>query len=141
MSTFELDERLATNPLVAEWELSSVLLRNDSRFPWLILVPRIADVTEIFELSAADQRSLMAEIARASAVLKSIFSPDKINIGALGHHVSQLHVHIIGRNKTDPLWPDPVWGPGERAPHELIPYSPDAMDQALTAIRNFAEAS
>ena len=29
---------------------------------------------------------------------------------ALGNVVPQLHIHIVARCKTDPLWPKPIWG-------------------------------
>jgi diadenosine tetraphosphate (Ap4A) HIT family hydrolase len=97
---------------VAEWELSSVRLMNDARFPWLVLVPRRPEVREIHDLAVADRATLMEEIARASAALAVAFRPDKVNVGALGNLVPQLHVHVVGRRVGDPVWPGPVWGKG-----------------------------
>jgi diadenosine tetraphosphate (Ap4A) HIT family hydrolase len=94
---------------VGELALSRVLAVNAADYPWLILVPRRADLTEIADLGA-DAFPLMAEIALASLALKEITHCDKINVAALGNVVPQLHVHIVARCKTDPLWPNPVWG-------------------------------
>ncbi len=132
---FVMDERLARRPVIAEWALSTVLFVDDSRFPWVILVPRVPDVTEIYELAVDDQATLMSETVRASRAIKAAFSPDKINVGALGHHVPQLHVHVIGRNRSDPVWPDPVWGPGEREPHAPVPYGDPEFEEALEKLR------
>lgn len=108
----------ADTAFVLDWNLSRVLLMNDARFPWLILVPRRADVTEIFELSSADRAALMDEITRASETLKAVARAQKINIGALGNLVPQLHVHIVARNPGDAAWPGPVWGQGTARPYQ-----------------------
>jgi diadenosine tetraphosphate (Ap4A) HIT family hydrolase len=89
-----------------------VLLMKDRRFPWLILVPERESVREIHELPLADRQTLIEEIARASEVLTRLFQPDKLNVGALGNIVPQLHVHLVARTATDPAWPGPVWGSG-----------------------------
>jgi carboxymethylenebutenolidase len=102
---------------VAELPLCRVLLMNDARYPWLILVPKVKDAREIIDLPRADQHRLMDEIARASAVLQSVCDPTKLNIGALGNRVPQLHVHVIARFDGDAAWPDPVWGHGHREPY------------------------
>ena len=128
---FEIDHRLAANIHFADWELSTVFLANDSRFPWLILVPRRGGVRELHDLAADDQQTLMTEMMRASKTLVRAFQPDKVNIGALGHMVPQLHIHVLGRRQDDPLWPDPVWGPGEREPHKKEPYTAEQRDKAL----------
>lgn len=108
---FKLDPKLSNDTFfVCDLTLCKVLLMNDSQFPWLILVPRIADVTEIIDLSEEDQSQLQRESAWVSKVLKVQFSPDKLNIAALGNMVSQLHIHHIARYKTDVAWPKPVWG-------------------------------
>ena len=83
---------------------------RDARYPWLILVPAQPDLVEISDLSAADQSRLMAEIAAAGEALTDLYRPEKINTGALGNIVRQLHVHIVARNTGDPAWPGPVWG-------------------------------
>jgi diadenosine tetraphosphate (Ap4A) HIT family hydrolase len=85
---------------------------NDARFPWLILVPRRNDLSELIDLDAADRAILMEEIAAASAVLRARPGVDKINVGALGNIVRQLHVHVVARSVGDATWPGPVWGAG-----------------------------
>ena len=113
MARFELDGRLvADTAVIGDWTLSRVLLMNDARFPWLVLVPRRKGCTEVFDLSTEDQATLMAEIARAALAVRVVFKVEKINVGALGNIVSQLHVHVVGRRKGDASWPGPVWGFG-----------------------------
>lgn len=108
---FVLDPRLATDTVpVADWPLCSVLLIRDARFVWLVLVPKRAEVSEIIDLDPADRSLLSAEIDRAAMGLKRAVTCDKLNIAALGNVVSQLHVHVIARRKTDAAWPKPVWG-------------------------------
>ena len=112
-AAFSLDPRLGADTLpLAEWPLCQVLLINDARFPWLVLVPRRAGVSEILDLAADDRRQLSAEIDRAAAALRRTVPCQKLNIGALGNVVAQLHVHVIARTKTDAVWPKPVWAQG-----------------------------
>ena len=95
---------------VRDLPLSRVLIIKDANYPWTILVPRRPDITEILDLGAAEQTQLMGEITRLGAALKAITACDKLNIAALGNVVPQLHVHVIARSKSDPPWPQPVWG-------------------------------
>jgi diadenosine tetraphosphate (Ap4A) HIT family hydrolase len=97
--------------------LSRVLLMNDASFPWLILVPEREDIQEIHELGGGERSILIEEIAAASKIMQRLYSPDKINIGALGNLVPQLHIHIIGRFRSDRSWPGPVWGSGPGNPY------------------------
>jgi diadenosine tetraphosphate (Ap4A) HIT family hydrolase len=107
---WSLHPQLANDTVpVGELALSRVLAINAADYPWLILVPRRADATEIADLGA-DAFPLMAEIALASLALKEVTQCDKINAAALGNMVPQLHIHIVARCKTDPLWPKPIWG-------------------------------
>lgn len=116
---FALDPRLAADTVpVAKLQLCRVLLMRDQRFPWLVLVPEREDLKELHDLTHADQRQIMNEVARASRVLERLFRPDKINVGALGNVVPQLHVHVVARKKEDPAWPAPVWGHGEKQPYD-----------------------
>ncbi|MFL6260155.1 MAG: HIT domain-containing protein [Thermoanaerobaculia bacterium] len=103
---------------VARLPLCRVLLMNDRRFPWLILVPEREAVREIHELSPADRGALIEEIALASEALARAVRPDKLNVGALGNIVPQLHVHVVARAMGDPAWPGPVWGSGAAVPYE-----------------------
>lgn len=111
--TFKLDGRLADDTIyLTELSLCRVLLMNDRRYPWLILVPRYNGLKEIHDLSKEDQGNLILEITTTTQIIEKLFTPDKINVGALGNSVSQLHIHIIARFKEDDAWPGPVWGKG-----------------------------
>jgi diadenosine tetraphosphate (Ap4A) HIT family hydrolase len=128
---FTLDPRLAGDTvLVGDLPLSRLLLMNDARFPWLILVPRRAGLRDLIDLSRDDQHVLLDEINRCSHVLHALDKPDKLNVAALGNVVAQLHVHVVARRVSDDAWPRPVWGVGERDP-----YSRDALDARLSALR------
>jgi len=111
---FALDPRLvADTHAIGELPLCDLLLMDDARFPWLILVPRIAGARELIDLDEGDQRSLLAEIAAVGRALEALVHPDKLNIAALGNVVPQLHVHLIARFTDDAAWPKPVWGQGQ----------------------------
>ena len=131
MSGFVLDPRLAndTRP-VASLALCDVLLMNDSRFPWLVLVPRKAGMVEICDLSPHDQALLWHEVTQASQALRSLAPFDKLNLGALGNIVRQLHVHVVGRREGDAAWPGPVWGSGK-----AVAYEAGARARMLEALR------
>lgn len=108
---FELDSRLhADTWVLGDFSLCRLLLSRDANYPWLILVPRRAGISEIFELNVADQAQLALETAQLGKALKQLTSADKINIAALGNVVAQLHVHVIARYANDAAWPGPVWG-------------------------------
>lgn len=125
---FNLDPRLADDcHFIIKWPLSQVLLMDDQRYPWLILVPTQANVCEPFELSTSDQMVLCQEASALGAFMKTHFKADKMNIGALGNVVSQLHVHVIARHHTDATFPGPVWGVGEARRY------PQAEREALVA--------
>jgi diadenosine tetraphosphate (Ap4A) HIT family hydrolase len=115
--SFMLYPRLAADTaMIADWTLSRVLLMNDKRFPWIVLVPRRAELTEFFQLDESARIQLTAEIARAAERLKAWAQTrgggDKINIGTIGNLVPQMHVHVVARAKTDAAWPGTVWGFG-----------------------------
>ncbi|MDY0251138.1 MAG: HIT domain-containing protein [Pseudomonas sp.] len=115
---FEMDERLLKDTVVlGDFTLCRVLLMNDSRYPWLILVPRCSAVSEVFELTAAQQQQLWQETSSVGQVLKDVFQADKINIATLGNVVKQLHMHVVVRMQEDAAWPAPVWGNGEARPY------------------------
>ena len=106
--SFVLHPRLAADTsFIADWPLCRVLLMEDARYFWLVLVPRRDDVTEITDLFAQDRALLMEETARAGQIIKG---DAKLNIGALGNLVPQLHLHVVARHPGDPAWPGPVWG-------------------------------
>jgi diadenosine tetraphosphate (Ap4A) HIT family hydrolase len=117
---FALDPRLAADThVVGELEFARLLLMDDARFPWLILVPRVAGASELTNLDRADQHRLLADINRVTSALTAIDRPHKLNIAALGNVVAQLHVHVIARFEDDAAWPKPVWGVGERRGYAL----------------------
>jgi len=119
LSEFELDGRIARDSdLIATLDLCQLRIQNDSRWPWLVMVPQRADMTEIFELSEADQAHLAAEVNQVAAALKEITGATKINVGALGNIVRQLHVHVIARFEGDANWPGPIWGYGSAEPYD-----------------------
>ena len=125
---FELDERLARDSVsVAVTGLCDVRAMRDRRWPWLVLVPRRPSISEIFELRPLDQALLTFETNLVADTLKRVTGATKINVGALGNIVRQLHVHIVARFEGDPNWPGPVWGHGTPEP-----YPDDDLD-AFTA--------
>ena len=118
MTDFVLDPRLAADTaFIADGPLSQVRLMDDTRFPWLVLVPRVNGVSEWLELDGGQQRLLLAEINQAGQLIRAQPGVEKLNIGALGNIVRQFHVHLIGRHEGDPAWPGPVWGQGAAARH------------------------
>ena len=116
---FRLASRLeADSHFLADWTLCQVRLMDDARFPWLVLVPRRPGLEEWTELSPEDSAQLAQEIGKAGQALARMFAPTKLNVGALGNIVRQMHVHVIARFETDAAWPGPVWGQGTRTPYE-----------------------
>ncbi len=117
MPGFELDPRLAADThAVADWPLCRLLLMDDARFPWLVLVPRVAGAREIHRLEADARSTLFGEILRATEALESATGAVKMNVAALGNLVPQLHVHVVARTEGDAAWPGPVWGVPGREP-------------------------
>lgn len=128
---FELHPRLEQDTLfIAELTLSRLLLKNDKRFPWLILVPKKIAILEIDELPLVDQNRLLLEITELSKLIKALYKPDKLNIASLGNIVAQLHIHLIARYKNDSTWPSPVWGF-----EEPIPYPIQESQKMITIIQ------
>lgn len=120
---------------VSDWPLCQVRLQDDARFPWLILIPRRAGLTELDQLQLADLNQLMAEVVSAGDAVRElgrlIDRPvEKLNVAALGNVTAQLHVHVIGRRSDDPVWPDPVWGRGSAER-----WSPPRLETLIEALR------
>ncbi|MGE0008906.1 MAG: HIT domain-containing protein [Parvibaculaceae bacterium] len=116
---FRLARRLEADSLfLVDWPLCQVRLMDDSRFPWLILVPRRPGLEEWSELGPEDSAGLAHEIGKAGRALARMLEPTKINVGALGNIVRQMHVHVVARFDTDAAWPGPVWGQGAGVPYE-----------------------
>ncbi len=118
-----------THPL-AQLVLSELRLMDDANHPWLILVPRVADATELLDLDHDQQTQLMREIDGIGRLLQRAFKPDKLNVAALGNMVPQLHVHVIARYRDDIAWPRPVWGTATAQP-----YSPEALVERVERLR------
>jgi diadenosine tetraphosphate (Ap4A) HIT family hydrolase len=129
--SFALDPRLAADTrLIGDLPLCRALLMNDARFVWLILVPRRDGLVEITDLGADERAQLMQEAAQAAAALRRLPQVEKINIGALGNIVRQLHMHVVGRSVGDAAWPGPVWGSGP-----AVTYEADACEARLVWLR------
>jgi diadenosine tetraphosphate (Ap4A) HIT family hydrolase len=128
---FKLDERLQADTVpVTSLEMCDVLLMNDARHPWLIVVPRETGLVEISDLGDQAQQRLWREVNRAAKALREVAPCDKLNIGALGNIVRQLHVHVVARREGDAAWPGPVWGHGRAEP-----YPDDLLHSLLELLR------
>jgi diadenosine tetraphosphate (Ap4A) HIT family hydrolase len=128
---FVLDQRLLNDTVsVATSGLCEVRLMRDRRWPWLVLVPRRPSISEVFELTPLDRVLLTFETDKVAAALKTATGAVKINVGALGNIVRQLHVHVIARFEGDPNWPGPVWGYGKAEP-----YSDEDMNAFIAKLR------
>jgi diadenosine tetraphosphate (Ap4A) HIT family hydrolase len=124
---FELDPKLESDTFpLGNSRLCEVRLMNDSHWPWVLLVPRVDDVREIYQLPADQQLRLAEESAWLGEGMMNVFSGDKLNVAALGNMVPQLHLHHIVRFEGDPAWPGPVWGKLEPTPYD---------EQAVAEIR------
>ncbi len=105
-----IDSRLEQGVfLLGDLSLCRVYLKDIQDYPWLVLVPKIEGVTEIYELSSTEQAQLMNDVTTASKLIKAHFDVEKMNVASLGNIVSQLHVHVVGRRCNDPLWPHAIW--------------------------------
>lgn len=129
----ELHPQLAKDCIVlCEFSLCSLLLLDDANYPWFILVPNRENITELHHLGRDDQQQLLSESMFFSRCLEDIWSPDKINIAALGNVVPQLHVHHIARFRDDASWPAPVWGAVA-----AVPYQPAQVEQIRDSLRHW----
>lgn len=121
--------------VVCDWPLCQLRLQDDSRFPWLILIPRRAGLVELEDLTAAERAGLMEEVVRAGETVRMLGEAaqrpvQKLNVAALGNVTAQLHLHVVGRRPDDGLWPDPVWGRGA-----ALPYGAGALQALVSRIR------
>ena len=128
---FKLDLQLEKDTVhIASFELCDVLLAKDANYPWVILVPRKENLTELHQLEDEDLQRFWAESAYISKHLEVHFQAHKLNVAALGNVVQQLHVHHIVRFHSDPAWPKPVWG--------VLPsvaYSDDELEMTLNSLK------
>jgi len=129
---FSLHPQLAKDThILGSFPLSLLLIAKDANYPWCILVPKREGVREIHHLDEADQQQLLKESSALARGMESVFTPDKMNVAALGNMVSQLHIHHIARFKNDVAWPKPIWG--------LVPakaYEPDLMESTIEQLRD-----
>ena len=131
MKSFTLAQELAHDTVpIGAFNLCLALLMDDANYPWVILVPQRPAIREIYELHETDQRNLLAESSHLARKLAETYHADKINIGALGNMVPQLHLHHVVRYKTDAAWPHPVWGRVARQP-----YSQAIREERLAELR------
>lgn len=129
---FEIDSRIAASCVwLVDWPLSSLYLKKEANFRWIIMFPRKDNVREIYQLSQADRLILMEEIAMVSTVMENYFKPDKLNVGALGNIVPQLHIHVVARFKDDVAWPHSIW----QADLPSSAYSENALDELVLSLR------
>ncbi len=126
---FKLDSRLQEDCFIlGKLGFSHLLLMNNAALPWFILVPTTSE-PEVCDLTASEQARLWEEVNSVADFVRSNFQVDKLNIGAIGNVVSQLHVHVVGRRKDDYCWPDVVWG---SKPEKLY------MDDEVAAVVSLA---
>jgi diadenosine tetraphosphate (Ap4A) HIT family hydrolase len=126
---------LATSALIGRLPLCEARLQSDARWPWICLIPRRAEVTEIEQLSVADRAQLIEEATACGPAVRAIgealgWTVEKLNIGALGNVTPQLHMHVVGRRRGDAAWAGPVWGVGTAEA-----YAPEAEARAVEAAR------
>ncbi|HEY8573700.1 HIT family protein [Phenylobacterium sp.] len=125
----------ATSEALGELALCHARLQGDARFPWVVLIPKVAGARELEDLAPGERDVLMEEIVRAGEAVRAVGLAlgrriEKLNVGQLGNVTPQLHVHVVGRRSDDPAWPGPVWGAGaaER-------YRPEDLALAVQAAR------
>ncbi|MCR9137152.1 MAG: HIT family protein [Alphaproteobacteria bacterium] len=119
MGSFELNDRIRSDSQMASvLGLCQLRLMNDRRWPWLLLIPQRPEIEEVYQLTPLDQTLLTFEMCETARALKQVTGCEKVNIGALGNHVRQLHMHVIARNPGDPAWPGPAWGVGNAEPYD-----------------------
>jgi diadenosine tetraphosphate (Ap4A) HIT family hydrolase len=136
VAEFVLDPAfVATAAALGELDLCHARLQLDARYPWIVLIPRVAGARELEDLSVADRARLIEETVRSGAAVRAVaemlgLAVDKLNVGALGNVTPQLHVHILGRRVGDPAWPGPVWGHSVGAAYEA-----EVLERAVAAAR------
>lgn len=131
MSEFQLHPQLAQDCIdVLDWPLCKLLLMNNEKVPWFILVPRVDGVEELHELGGNQQFQLLQEIELASSYLQHVYKPHKLNVAAIGNKVRQLHIHVVARQEDDACWPEPVWGNLQPQP-----YTDEQLDELVAELR------
>ena len=128
---FQLHPRLKQDCItIGSFDLCQLLMMNDSQYPWFILVPEKADITEIYQLSKADQHTLTQESSYLAENLAMLYNADKMNIAAIGNLVPQLHLHHVVRYQVDKAWPAPIWGK-----FAAVPYTHEQMTENIDRVK------
>ena len=128
---FQLHPRLIQDCItIGRFDLCQLLMMNDSQYPWFILVPEKADITEIYQLSKADQHTLTQESSYLAENLATLYKADKMNIAAIGNLVPQLHLHHVVRYQVDQAWPAPIWGK-----FAAVPYTHEQMTENIDRVK------
>ena len=129
---------LATSAELGELSLCHARLQADARYPWIVLIPRVAGARELEDLSVRNRARLMAEVVVAGQAVRAVglalgIPVQKLNVAALGNVTAQLHVHVVGRRPDDPAWPGPVWGHGDAEPYpaDVLAYAVATAKAAL----------
>ena len=128
---FQLHPRLKEDCIaVGRFDLCQLLMMNDSQYPWFILVPEKAGLTEIYQLGKAERQILTEESSYLAENLAALYQADKMNIAAIGNLVPQLHIHHVVRYQTDKAWPAPIWGK-----FTAVPYTQQHMEDTLAQVK------
>ena len=128
--SFKLHKKfLISSYHITDLQLCNIRLNDNSKFPWLILIPKRNKITDISDLNSKDQILLMKEIVYVSKIMKNLFKTSKLNVEKIGNMVPQLHIHIIARSKKDSSWPLSVWVVKGKC------YSAKALKEVINKIR------
>lgn len=128
---FELHPNFLNKDFIVDLPLSTVLLENESHYPWIILIPRRPNILKIMDLEMADQIQLLHELDICQKALWNSFKLTQLNVAAIGNKTPQLHIHVIGRKSTDPAWPNTVWDHPER-----LPYTPHQKETLIRLLQS-----
>ena len=130
--SFVIDSQLKqTSYPLTSLDVCDLRLVDDQRWPWLLIIPRVAHAVELIDITPDLRAQVWLEIDHVGRVMRDQFSPHKLNIAALGNQVRQLHVHCIARFPEDEAWPNPVWGVGDS-----VPYDSALLNSRLNALRD-----
>ncbi len=129
---FELHKNFSKKIPLIDLPLCSVMLEDESNYPWIFLIPRRPSVSRIMDLSKEDQLQLLTELDLAQNIMQALFQPTQLNVAAIGNKTPQLHVHVIARYEKDPAWPGTVWDHPVRAPYSEM-QKQEVKDQLIEA--------
>ena len=127
---YKIDKKfIKSSHHIIDLKLCSIRLHDNSKFPWIILIPKRNKIIDMSDLNSKDQILLMKEIVYVSKVMKKLFKTSKLNVEKIGNIVPQLHIHIIARYKKDSSWPLSVWVVKGK------PYSAKALKEVINKIK------